>query len=95
MKSAATDRCLRKVIVMNLSVKVSEEERQMILLALAELSLRRPGWLDALGRVADTFHGREMFDGFRETSADIISPTASVFRSAEEIARYNQTGIDL
>lgn len=53
--------------------QVSEEERQMILLALAELALRRPGWLVALARVADTFHGREMFDGFRETSADMIA----------------------
>ena len=59
-----------------MNVKVSEEERQMILLALAELSLRRPGWLFALGRVADTFHGCEMFVGFRETSADMIANNA-------------------
>lgn len=56
-------------------VKVSEEERQMTVLALAELSLRRPGWLDALGRVADTFYGREMFDEFRVSSADVIAET--------------------
>ena len=60
---------------MELNVKVSEEERQMILLALAELSLRRPGWLDALKRVAGTFDGREMFNGFRVTSADMIAET--------------------
>lgn len=58
----------------DLNVTVPEEERQSILLALAELSLRRPGWLDHLGHVADRFHGREMFDGFRETSADIVTP---------------------
>lgn len=56
-----------------MNVKVFEEDRQMILLALAELSLRRPGWLFTLGRVAGTFHGREMFDGFRVTSADTIA----------------------
>lgn len=56
-------------------MKVSEEDRQMILLALAELSLRRPGWLDALERVAGTFDGREMFNGFRATSADMIEET--------------------
>lgn len=58
-----------------MNVTIEEEDRQMILLALAELSLRRPGWLDALGRVADTFQGREMFDGFRETSADLVRPS--------------------
>ncbi len=57
-----------------MKLTIEEEDRQMILLALAELSLRRPGWLDALGRVADKFHGREMFDGFRKTSADLIGP---------------------
>lgn len=60
---------------MKLNVTIEEEDRQSILLALAELSLRRPGWLDHLGRVADRFGGREMFDGFRETSADLIGPT--------------------
>lgn len=59
---------------MKLNVTIEEEERQSILLALAELSLRRPGWLDHLGRVADKFHGREIFDGFRQTSADLITP---------------------
>jgi hypothetical protein len=52
--------------------RIIEEDRQMILLAVAELSLSRPGWLDALGRVADRLQGREMFDSFRETSADLI-----------------------
>ena len=52
----------------------TEEDRQMILLALAELSLRRPGWLYALGCAADKFQGREMFNAFRETSADLIVP---------------------
>ena len=78
-----------------MNVTIEGAERQTILLALAELSLRRPGWLDHLGRIADRFRGRTMFDGFRETSADLIEPSKSVLRSAEEIARYNQTGIDL
>lgn len=33
-------------------IRIEEEERQMILLALAELSLARPGWEDALERIA-------------------------------------------
>jgi hypothetical protein len=48
--------------------ELSEEERQAVLLALAELSLRRPGWLEFLGDAADKFDGREMFNGFRATS---------------------------
>ncbi len=57
----------------NKNVTIEEGERQTTLLALAELSLRRPGWLDHLERIADKFSGRKMFNGFRETSADIIS----------------------
>jgi len=60
-----------------------EESRQTILLAIAELSLRRPGWLYHLGQIADEFDGREMFDGFRETSADIIDPSDEELGGAE------------
>lgn len=89
-----------------LDVTVDEGERQTTLLALAELSLRRPGWLNHLERIADKFGGRRMFDGFRETNRDLIRPTAEptpvtgdkhgkpILRSAEEIERYNWTGID-
>lgn len=79
-----------------MNVTIEEEERQTTLLALAELSLRRPGWLDHLERIADKFSGRKMFDGFRETSSDLVSESSSkpILRSAEEIARFNQTGID-
>jgi len=62
----------KAVAALEATPKIAEESRQMILLALAELSLRRPGWLDALERVATSLKGREMFDGFRETSADLI-----------------------
>lgn len=55
-----------------MNVTIEEGERQTTLLALAELSLRRPGWLDHLERIANKFNGRDMFDGFRETSADLI-----------------------
>jgi Lar family restriction alleviation protein len=51
------------------SVTVQDDERQMILLALAELSLSRPGWHWTLGNLADRFSGREMFEGFRQTSS--------------------------
>lgn len=52
-----------------MNVTIEEGERQTTLLALAELSLRRPGWLDHLERIADKFGGKMMFDEFRKTSA--------------------------
>jgi hypothetical protein len=55
-----------------MNVTIKEEERQTILLALAELSLRRPGWLDHLECIANKFNGPSMFKSFRETSADLI-----------------------
>ena len=57
-----------------LAVPVPEENRQTILLALAELSLRRPGWLQHLQETAQLFFGEKMFEGFRETSAVTAEP---------------------
>lgn len=54
------------------TIELEEEERQAMLLALAVLSLQRPGWDDMLNRIAlrmDNFTkaGRgEMYDSFRE-----------------------------
>jgi hypothetical protein len=52
--------------------EIEEGDRQMILLAIAELSLSRPGWDDALGRIADQFMGREMFEEFKRLNADRV-----------------------
>jgi hypothetical protein len=49
------------------SVTLEDDERQLILLALAELSLWRPGWQWALSNLADKFSGREIFENFRQT----------------------------
>lgn len=46
-------------------------ERHATVLALAVLSLQRPGWLDYLGRIAEErFDGRELFDDFRKLQLD-------------------------
>jgi hypothetical protein len=45
-----------------------------MLLALAELSLRRPGWEDFLRQIAAKLGGEAMFRGFRRTSQDVIRP---------------------
>jgi len=49
---------------------LDESDRQAVLLALAELSLTRPGWYNYLATVAGKLRGREMFENFRKTSAD-------------------------
>jgi len=48
--------------------EIAEEERQMIALALARLAVERPGWDDALARLAAKFHASEMFDEFKKTN---------------------------
>jgi len=54
-----------------ISTKLDEAERQLVLMALAHLSIARPGWDDALNRIArkiDTNQaGRAaLYDAFRE-----------------------------
>jgi hypothetical protein len=53
----------------------NEADRQMILLALAELALLRPGWNVTLRRLAGRLHGEKMFDSFKEAST-IAAPLA-------------------
>jgi hypothetical protein len=58
--------------VPDVTVTVDDGERQMLLLALAKLSIERPGWKWTLGELAAAFStapniedGREMFERFR------------------------------
>ena len=48
----------------------------MVALALAELSLRRPGWADWIERVANDLELADLVVGFRQTSADLIQPVS-------------------
>jgi hypothetical protein len=53
------------------SLRLEEEERQLVLMALAELSVRCPGFDDAINRIAvridNAKDGRAvMYDSFRE-----------------------------
>ena len=62
-----------------MKIEITEEERQAVLLALAKLSLRRPGWDYMLNRIACKMDdvspdGRAaMYDSFRDldTNASI------------------------
>jgi hypothetical protein len=58
-----------------LKIKISEEGRQMIVLALAELALSRPGWDDSLRRLAILFFGEAMFEDFKKANADRVRAT--------------------
>lgn len=79
---------------------IPEEGRQMMALALAELSLRRPGWKQALQELAVTFQSRTLFDKFRETSGGIVLPEDEHAKlmdgamRAELQAKYAQTLAD-
>ncbi len=57
-------------------LELDHSDRQLVLLALAVLSLRSPGFEDALNRIAvrldNVCNGRAvMFDAFREARRDI------------------------
>jgi hypothetical protein len=54
-----------------LELTITEEERQMLTLAIAELSLTRPGWDDMLLEFAKTkLRSAEMFEEFKKLNAD-------------------------
>jgi len=49
-----------------MTIELSEERRQLIILALAKLSLSRPGWHPAcIGPFVDELGGRQMYEQFR------------------------------
>jgi hypothetical protein len=49
-----------------------EGDRQMMLLAIAELALSRPGFDYALGEIAKQLQGAEMFAEFKRLNADRV-----------------------
>lgn len=64
------------------TITVTEEQRQMILVALAELSIARPGWVMALEEAALTMDNEvdgqaEMFEKLRRTHSDPVAKILS------------------
>ena len=53
-------------------MKIEETERQMILLALAELALSRPGFEDHIRVIVTKFRGEAMFEEFKRANADRV-----------------------
>jgi hypothetical protein len=61
------------------SIDLQEDERQLVLMALAVLSLTFPGWDDAVNRIAlridnDKGGRAELFDEMRKLRADVVRP---------------------
>jgi hypothetical protein len=52
---------------------MTEEQRQALILALAELALSRPGWDMMLSEIAVALHGRHEFAEFKRLNADRVS----------------------
>lgn len=57
-----------------MTIEIDESERQILLLAIANLELARPGWLLPCRELADRLKGREMYDRFKEWNNDQIKP---------------------
>lgn len=56
-----------------------ESDRQLVLLAIAELALSRPGFNPALELIAISLGSREMFEQFKLTSSDRIRASHGPF----------------
>jgi hypothetical protein len=64
-----------------MKLDLEESDRQLVLLALAVLSLKNPGFDDALNEIAKKIDNVEndrakMYDGFRELRRDTMDPTS-------------------
>lgn len=57
---------------------INEGQRQALLLAIGRLAVERPGWDWMLGEIADTFHGREMFERFKVLKREELPPRAEI-----------------
>jgi hypothetical protein len=55
-----------------MTVNLDEGQRQMLLLALAELALSRPGWDHSIREIASRFSGLEMYESFKLSNADRV-----------------------
>lgn len=64
-------------------VNIESVDRQAIMMALADLSLRRPEQEQFLRDVADKFAGRFMFEKFRELHRDLVKPDPPAVQSTK------------
>jgi hypothetical protein len=64
---------------MTKAVVLEETDRQLTLLALAELALSRPGFDEALSLIAELLAGQEMFEEFKRINADRVRASHGEF----------------
>jgi hypothetical protein len=75
-------------------LKIDEGERQMVILALAELALSRPGWDDALRTIAQRIDnkgiGSPMYENLKRINRDRAAPCLPLIAQMdeEEIQRW-------
>jgi len=67
-----------------LDVRFEEGNRQLVLLAIAELALSRPGFDDALGLIADQLGGRAIFNDLKRSNADRVKASHGPFGFAPD-----------
>jgi hypothetical protein len=57
-----------------MTIEITEEERQFILLSLALCVLLRPGFHLPAEEISEKLRGRQMYDRFREYNGDVVKP---------------------
>jgi hypothetical protein len=77
------------------TLELEEGDRQLVLMALAALSLEKPGFVDALNRIAvridNVKDGRaELFDGFRRFRADALAPSETRGELSPELEAFGR-----
>ena len=59
----------------DITVTLEDGQRQMMVMALADLSLRNPGWVWAIRQIAEKLRANDMYNQFRELRADLVRRT--------------------
>jgi hypothetical protein len=52
------------------NLPIDEGERQIVILALAQLAKRRPGWIECVREIALRISDPQMYDSFFEMAPD-------------------------
>lgn len=63
----------------SLARELTSSQWSTVLLGLAELALRRPGWAPMIDEIADALGGRIQLEAFKRSSADIVAPLGPRF----------------
>lgn len=73
-----------------MKIEIEESDRQLTLMALSELALSKPGFDDALGRIAENLGGKEMFEGFKKYRSAVFQVPAA----GQQMLTEKSSGVD-